>query len=196
MKKKNIILGITGSIAAYKACELITGLGKKGHDVTCIMTEEAEKFITPLTLETLSGNKAYGDMFALLDKHEAVQQTRRHSKHPRLTRGVTHVSLAQNADLIVICPATANIIAKLASGLCDDLLSATVISSTAPVLIAPAMNDRMYGNSITQRNIRELIKTGYKFIDPVKGQLACGYAGVGHLARISQIMDRIEKILK
>lgn len=179
MKKKNIILGITASIAAYKACELITHLRKKGHNIICIMTREAKEFITPLTLETLSGNKVYEDMFRLPDKREAV-----------------HVSLAQKADLIVILPATANVIGKLASGLCDDLLTCTVISSTSPVLIAPAMNDKMYRNKITQRNIGELKKAGYKFIDPIHGHLACGYAGVGHLAELSQIIKRIEKIPK
>jgi len=179
VKKKDVILGITGSIAAYKACEIITRLGKKGRNVICVMTKEAEKFITPLTLETLSGNRAHRDMFALPD-----------------TREIAHVSLARKAALILICPATANIIAKLASGLCDDLLSATVISSTAPVLIAPAMNDGMYKNRTTQRNIQELKKAGYKFIDPVKGRLACGYVGVGHLAETSRIINRIEKILK
>ncbi len=179
MKKKDIVLGITGSIAAYKACGLITRLREKGYNVVCVMTEEAEEFITPLTLETLSGNRAHRGMFALPDKRE-----------------ITHVSLARKADLIVICPATANAIAKLASGLCDDLLSATIISSSAPVIIAPAMNDRMYNNRITQRNIQELKKSGYKFIDPVKGRLACGYVGAGHLAETSRIINRIEKILK
>ncbi|MGB2705957.1 MAG: flavoprotein [Candidatus Omnitrophota bacterium] len=179
MSKKDIVLGITGSIAAYRACDLITHLSKKGHNIICVMTKEAEEFITPLTLETLSGNKVYKDMFALPDKREAV-----------------HVSLGQKADLIVICPATANVIAKLASGMCDDLLSATVISSTAPVLIAPAMNDRMYMNKITQRNIHKLKEAGYKFIDPVKGHLACGYVGIGHLADTNQIIKRIEKTLK
>ena len=146
MKKKNIVIGITASIAAYKACDLITHLKKKGHNVICIMTREAGEFVTPLTLETLSGNKVYEDMFKLPD-----------------TRDIAHVSLADKADLIVICPATANIIAKLASGLCDDLLTATVISSTAPVLIAPAMNDKMYKNKITRRNIETLKKAGYKY---------------------------------
>ena len=178
-KTKNIILGITGSIAAYKACDLITALRKKGYDVTCITTREAEEFITPLTLETLSGNKVYRDMFCLPEKRE-----------------IAHISLAKKADLIVLCPATANIIAKLASGLCDDLLTSTVISSEAPILIAPAMNDKMYKNSITQRNILELKKAGHTFIGPVRGHLACGYAGLGHLAGIDHIVKNIEKILK
>ena len=179
MKKKNIILGITASIAAYKACEIINHLKKKGHSVKCILTKEAEEFITPLTLETLSGNRLYKDMFKLPEK-----------------RDIIHVSLAKEADLIVICPATANIIGKLASGISDDLLTCTVISSTSPVLIAPAMNDNMYKNRITQKNIQELKKIGYKFIDPVVGHLACGYTGIGHLAEPNQIIKRIEKMLK
>lgn len=179
MKTKNIIIGITGSIAAYKTCDLITHLKKNGYNVICIITPEAEEFITPLTLQTLSENKVYKDMFELPEKRETI-----------------HVSLAQKADLIVICPATANIIGKLASGVCDDLLTCTIISSKSPILIAPAMNDNMYKNKITQRNIQELKKVGYKFIDPIRGHLACGYVGVGHLAELKDIITQIEKRLK
>ena len=179
MKQKNVIIGITASIAAYKACGLINRLRKKGHNVICIVTREAEEFITRLSLETLSGNKVYKDMFELPD-----------------TREIAHVSLAEKASLIVICPATANVIGKLASGICDDLLTATVISSTSPVLIAPAMNEVMYRNKITQRNIETLKKAGYKFIDPIRGHLACGDVGVGHLADLTGILKRIEKTLK
>ena len=179
MKKRNIVLGITASIAAYKACDLINALRKKGRDVTCIITRRAQEFITPLSLETLSGNKVYTDMFELPDKREAC-----------------HISLAEKADLILISPATADIIAKLAAGICDDLLTCTALSSRSPVLIAPAMNDNMYNHGITQRNIRELKKNGYKFIDPIRGHLACGRVGIGHLAELSQIVKRIDKILK
>lgn len=179
MKQKTIILGVTGSIAAYKACDLISRLKKKGHDVICVMTREAEEFITPLTLETLSENTVYGDMFRLPEKRSAV-----------------HVSLAKKADLIVIAPATANIIGHLASGICGDLLTSTVVSSKSPILIAPAMNDNMYNHKITQRNIQELKKIGYKFINPIRGHLACGYVGIGHLADVDQIVKEIDKILK
>ena len=178
-KEKNIILGITGSIAAYKTCDLINRLRERKHNVICITTKEAEEFITPLTLETLSGNKVYRDMFKLPEMREAA-----------------HISLARKADLIVMCPATANIIAKLAQGLCDDLLSSTVISSKSPVLVAPAMNDNMYKHKITQKNILELKKVGYKFIDPIRGHLACGYVGMGHLAALNEILKRIDKALK
>lgn len=179
MKKKNIVLGITGSIAAYKACDLINLLKKKGHDVTCIMTKDAEEFITPLTLETLSQNKVYKNMFELPEKREVV-----------------HISLSKKADIIVICPATANIIAKTAAGIADDLLTCTVISSRCPTLIAPAMNDNMYKNTITQENIKKLKKHNFKFVDPIRGHLACGYEGIGHLADLNQIIKQIEKILK
>ena len=178
-KNRNIILGISGSIAAYKAASLITNLRKKGFNVISILTKEAEKFITPLTIETLSGNKVYTDMFELPEKREVV-----------------HVSLAKIADIIVISPATANIIGKIASGISDDLLTCAVISSKSPVLFAPAMNDNMYRNKITQKNIQNLKKIGYEFIDPTYGHLACGYEGVGHLADINQIIKKIEKILK
>jgi phosphopantothenoylcysteine decarboxylase/phosphopantothenate--cysteine ligase len=179
MTKKNIVLGVTGSIAAYKACDIISSLKKKGHDITCLMTREAEEFITPLTLETISGNKVYKDMFQLPDKRE-----------------IAHVSLAKRADLIVICPATASIIGKLAAGICDDLVTCTVISSRKGVLIVPAMNENMYKHKLVQKNIRELKKAGYKFIDPVRGRLACGSVGMGHLADPSHIVKIIEKTLK
>ena len=179
MKQKTIIVGITGSIAAYKACDLVSRLKKKGHNIICVMTREAEEFITPLTLETLSENKTYRDMFKLPEKRNAV-----------------HVSLAKIADMIVISPATANIIGRLASGICDDLLTSTVISSKSPILIAPAMNDNMYKHKITQRNIGELKKIGYKFVDPIRGHLACGYVGLGHIADLGQIIKEIDKILK
>ena len=179
MKKKNIILGITGSIAAYKACDLVGAFRKKSCDVTCIVTRDAHHFVTPLTLETLSGNKVYGDMFQLPDKRE-----------------VTHVSLAQKADLILISPATADIIATLASGMADELLTCIALASKAPILIAPAMNDNMYKHKITQKNIDTLKKIGYKFVDPVVGHLACGYEAVGHLAATDKILKHAEKILK
>jgi len=177
--KKTIVLGITASIAAYRACDLINGLKKKHYDVICILTGDAEHFITPLTIETLSGNKVYRDMFRLPEKRE-----------------VAHIALGKKPDAIVICPATANAIAKLAAGMCDDLLSATVISSESPVIICPAMNDNMYRHKVTQRNIRALKEIGYKFVDPICGHLACGYVGVGHLADTADIIKTIIQITK
>jgi len=179
MKNKTIVLGITGSIAAYKACDLISSLRKKNYNVICILTKDAEEFITPLTLETISGNKVYKTMFELPDQRE-----------------IAHISLAEKASIVVIAPATANIIAKIQAGICDELLTCTTISTKKPILIAPAMNDNMYKNKITQRNIKELKKIGIRFIGPVRGHLACGSWGIGHLADLKDIMKEIEKILK
>ena len=179
IKEKTIILGITGSIAAYKACDLIRHFKKKRYNVICITTKEAEQFITPLTLETLSGNRVYRDMFRKPQEHEVI-----------------HVSLAKRADLILIAPATANIIGKLASGICDDLLSSVVFSSKSRVLIAPAMNDNMYTHKVTQKNIQELKKAGYEFVGPIRGELACGSIGIGHLEDPGLISKKIDKILK
>jgi len=162
---KHVIVGITGSIAAYKACDLITLYRKNGYDVTCIMTREAGHFITPLTLETLSGNKVLEDMFALPEN-----------------RSPQHIARAEKADLIVVYPASANVIGKAAHGICDDLLTCTILATRAPVLFAPAMNDRMYTHAAVQDNIASLKKTGYKFIGPVKGRLASGRVGIGHVA--------------
>jgi len=179
MKIKHIILGVTGSIASYKACELISLFKKSNFDVSCILTKEGREFITPLTLEVLSSNKVVEDMFALPENRTPI-----------------HVSWADKADLVIICPATANIIGKLASGICDDFLCATVISTKAPVLIAPAMNNNMYRHKIVQRNITALKKIGYKFIGPIKGHLACGSNAIGHLAGISDIFRASKKLIK
>lgn len=178
-KKKNIVLGITASIAAYKACDIINALKKAGFNVIPIMTKEAGFFVTPLTLQTLSGNKVVDDMFALPDTFNPV-----------------HTSLAEQADLVLIAPASANIIAKIACGLADDILSCTVISTKAPVLIAPAMNDKMYNNKIVKANIARLKELDYKFIGPISGQLACGYEGIGHLAEVKDIINEAKKVLK
>ena len=174
--KKTIVLGVSGSIASYKAADLVSDLTKNGYDVCVIMTKEATEFISPLTLQTLSGNKVYSGMFELPEEWDAK-----------------HISLAKKADLIVIAPATANIIGKLANGICDDLLSCTAVASEAPVLIAPAMNDVMYNNKIVQENIAKLKGVGYKFVGPKKGRLACGDIAVGCLADVDDIVKEIEK---
>lgn len=171
-KDKKIILGVSGSIAAFKSADIASLLSQKGYDVSVIMTKEAEYFITPLTLQMLSANKVYKDMFEAADAWD-----------------VEHVSLAQSANLILIAPATANIIAKLASGLCDDLLTCTVLASRAPVLLAPAMNDAMYQHKATQANIERLKKIGYHFIGPVKGRLACGKVALGRMSDVEDIVN-------
>lgn len=176
---KNIILGVTASIAIYKACDLVRKLKKCGFSVIVVMTREAEELIKPIVFQSLSGNRVYrGGIFDEQD-----------------TWDISHISLAQKANLILIAPATANIIAKLAHGLCDDLLSCTVCASKAVVLIAPAMNENMYKNKITQSNMAKLKSCGYKFIAPVSGLLACGEVGVGCLAETEEIVKQVKKLL-
>jgi len=178
-KKKEILLGITGSIAAYKACDIITSLKRLDFNVTPVMTEEAKYFITPLTLQTLSGRQVIGDLFAMPETYD-----------------VLHTSLADRSDLILVAPATANIIGKLANGIADDILSCSIMASRSPILIAPAMNDKMYTSSGLTANISKLKKAGYKFIGPVRGKLACGYEGMGHIASTETIVSEVRKALK
>ncbi|MDE6292290.1 MAG: bifunctional phosphopantothenoylcysteine decarboxylase/phosphopantothenate--cysteine ligase CoaBC [Bacilli bacterium] len=179
MKDKNILIGVTGGIACYKICDVITYLKREGANVDVIMTENATKFITPLTLETLAKSAVVVDMF-----------------HEKEHVDVEHISLARKADLVLIAPATANIIGKIANGIADDMLSTTVMATKAPVLIAPAMNNGMYENKIVQDNIKKLKKYGYKFIDPMEGNLACGYKAVGKLADRNTIIENIRDLLK
>lgn len=179
MAKKEIILGVTGSIAAYKACDIINILRRSGFNVTVIMTKEAREFISPLTLQTLSNNKVYSDMFELPMELEPL-----------------HTSLADKADLILIAPACANTIGKIASGICDDLLTCVVLASNAKLLIAPAMNEKMYKHPAVQENIKVLEGRGVKFIGPIKGPLACGHEGIGHIAEIDSIITEVKKSLK
>ena len=174
-KNKRVVLGVCGSIAAYKAGDIIRRLQDAHWDVTVIMTNGARQFITPLTLATLSGKEVYSDLF-----DGASWQ-------------MLHIELAKNADAILIAPATANVIGKLAGGIADDALTTFVISATADVYIAPAMNDQMYASSIVQENCARLKKRGFKFIEPQKGKLACGTVGVGHLAGIEDIVKEVTK---
>lgn len=168
----NIIVGVTGGIAAYKAAELVSLLGRQGHAVRCIMTGAAQQFITPLTLQTLSGNPVYTDLFSLSEEPEWQ---------------VEHIGLARWADCVLIVPASADFIGKVAHGLADDLLSTCVMATAAPVYFAPAMNDQMYANPLVQRNIQLLREAGYRFVDPVVGHLACGTSGKGKMASPEQI---------
>ena len=180
VKQKRIILGVTGSVAAYKAAEIIRGLTEKGFRVSVIMTKEAEYFITPLTLLSLSGEEVYRQTFD--NAREAWQ--------------MPHIKLAQEADCLLIAPATANIIAKIAHGIADDLLTCVALGVKAPILIAPAMNTEMYQNKIVQENCTKLRKIGIKFIDPVKGKLACGIVGAGHIAHEDDIVKAVEIAFK
>lgn len=178
VKNKNIVIGITGGIACYKTCEIISYLVREGANVDVIMTKNATEFITPLTIETLSKNKVVIDMF---EKKEHIE--------------VEHISLARKADLILVVPATANIIGKVANGIADDMLSTTIMATTANVIFAPAMNNEMYNNIIVQDNIQKLKKYNYKFIEPVIGNLACGYKAIGKLAQKETIINTIKSIL-
>lgn len=178
IKDKNIILGVTGGIAAYKACELVRLLVKSGASAHVVMTGGAAEFITPLTFQTLSKNPVHTDLFSLTQESPVV-----------------HISLADRADLLVVAPATANIIGKIANGIADDLLSTVVMAAKAPVLIAPAMNCNMYENPIVQGNINKLKEFGYHIIDSDAGELACGYEGKGRMAEPGDIFERIEAIL-
>ncbi len=172
----NIVIGITGGIAAYKACSIISYLKNNGANVDVIMTENSTKFITPLTLETLSGNKVITNMFECPDY-----------------RDVHHISLATKADLFLIIPATANIIGKVANGIADDMLSTTIMATKAQVVFAPAMNNNMYENPIVQNNIERLKEYGYKFINPSIGHLACGYEAKGKLPKTAEIVKYLKK---
>lgn len=178
-KDKNIVIGICGGIACYKACDIISYLKGRGACVDVIMTENSQKFITALTMETLSGNKVVTDMF----------EEREHLE-------VEHISLAKKADLFLIVPATANIIGKIANGIADDMLSTTVMATKAKVVIAPAMNTAMYENSIVRENMEKLKKHGYLFIEPADGRLACGDEGAGKLADRETIIGYIENVLE
>jgi len=177
--QRTVILGITGSIAAYKAADIASQLVKAGHTVHCVMTKDATHFITPLTLETISRQAVTLDLFA---EREWCP---------------THVAVADAADLLVIAPATANIIAKLAAGIADDALSTIALAffPEAKVLIAPAMNGKMWLHPATQANVKILKARGAEFIGPDKGLLACGYEGIGRLWPVEKIVARALKLL-
>ena len=177
--KTNILLGITGSIAAYKAAELVRLMDKNNWLVSVIMTRAATRFVGELTFQTLSRNPV------LLDEFE-----RREAWNP------AHVALADLADVLVIAPCTANVIAKLSHGLADDALTSTALACRAPLVIAPAMNENMWLHPATQSNIRIVRSRGALIVNPARGQLACGWEGEGRLAPLDEIMSAIEKSLR
>ncbi|MGP0578662.1 bifunctional phosphopantothenoylcysteine decarboxylase/phosphopantothenate--cysteine ligase CoaBC [Paenibacillus peoriae] len=176
LKGKVIILGITGGIAAYKGATLCSRLTQKGADVHVIMTASAKEFITELTLQSLSRNPVYSDTF---DERE-----------PSV---VSHIHLADAADLVLVAPATANIIGKMAHGLADDMLSTTLLATTAPIMVAPAMNVHMYTHPAVMQNMETLVSRGVKMIEPGEGLLACGYVGKGRLEEPDTIVQTIER---
>jgi phosphopantothenoylcysteine decarboxylase / phosphopantothenate---cysteine ligase len=177
---KTVIVGVTGSIAAYKTCDVVSALRKeKGVNLHVIMTPEATKFVSPLTFQTLSGNPVYSDLF------EAPEQW-----------DLLHTTLSAKADLVLICPATLNILSKLANGIADDLLSCTLFATRAPVMAVPAMNTRMYEHPVTQENLKKLKHLGVEFVGPVQGELACRDVGIGHIAEHTEVVKAVQKRLK
>ena len=178
LKGREIILAVCGGIAAYKSADICSKLIQRGAGVTVCMTKDAEKFITPLTFQALSARPVHTDIFNLLD-----------SSDPQ------HISLTERADLMLIAPATANLLAKVAHGLCDDLVSLMISASACPVIFAPAMNNRMWDNPINQENIAKLTKLSYRFIGPDEGWLACRNIGQGRLSKAPKIVEEVTKFL-
>jgi phosphopantothenoylcysteine decarboxylase/phosphopantothenate--cysteine ligase len=179
LEKKTIVFGISGGIAAYKCCDIVRGLVKEGADVHVILTKAGERFVTPLTLQTLSRNPVHTDMFSLIQEAE-----------------IGHISLADRADCVVVAPATADILAKVSCGICDELILTVICATTAPVVFAPSMNVKMWDNPVTQENIKKLKKLGYHFIEPESGELACGYQGKGRLPEPESIIKELNRIMK
>lgn len=176
---KNILLGVSGSISAYRACDLITELREGGYSVTVVMTKDAHHFITALTLQSFAGAEVVQDFFSV----------------PGRTKPI-HIELAQKADLILVAPASADIIAKLAHGLADDVLACTVLASEASLVIVPAMNEKMYANKFTQENIKRLKENGAKIVPPVHGHLVCSGMGMGHIADNASILKVVRSSLQ
>ncbi len=174
MSQKSILLIITGSIAAYKSLEIIRRLRERGVLVRCILTKSAQQFVTPLSVAALTENTVYDDLWSLKDETE-----------------MGHIRLSREADVVVIAPASADIIAKMAGGLAGDLASATLLASNKPLLIAPAMNSMMWSNKATKRNIAQLKADGVQIIEPTSGTLACGEVGQGRMAEVDTIVEAV-----
>lgn len=175
---QNIVMGVSGGIAAYKAVDIVSRLKKAGFNVNVVMTKSATEFVTPLTFREISGNPVVTDMW----------------EEPKLWN-VQHIALASRADLFLIAPATANIIGKIANGIADDMLTTTTMATTAPIVLAPAMNSNMYLNPITQQNLVKLKSLGYHVIEPATGMLACGVEGPGRLPEPATIVEEVVALL-
>ena len=178
MADKSILLIIGGGIAAYKALELIRTLKKRGIASRCILTRAGSEFVTPLSVSALSGDKVYGELFNLTDEAE-----------------MGHIELSRSADLVVVVPATADLMAKAANGLANDLASTTLLATDKPVLMAPAMNVRMWEHPATRRNLAALQGDGVHFVGPDEGEMACGEFGAGRLAEPDAIADAVGRLL-
>jgi len=178
LKGKKILLGITGSIAAFKAAGLTSQLVRAGAQVKVVMTEAATRFVTPLTFQTLSGKPVYQDMFAEINEPD-----------------IEHIELAEWPDIVLVCPATADIISRSASGLAGDLLSAIILTTRKPVVFVPAMNAGMWENRILQKNVAVLKELGHCFIGPDKGRLACGDEGSGRMVSVEEVVKQVQEML-
>src|SRR6202790_5020570 len=179
-----ITLGVTGGVAAYKSAELVRRLQQEGHSVQVVMTRAAREFITPLTFAALSGQKVITDLFSSAADGQA-----------NLESAIEHIAVAQRTDLLLVAPATADIIAKFARGIADDFLSTLYLASTAPVVVAPAMNVNMWNHPATQENIAKLRERGVNVVQPDEGYLACGMVGAGRLAGHQEILAAVRAIL-
>lgn len=175
---KEIVLGICGGIAAYKMPEFVRLLRKQGAGVTCILTENGARFVTPLTLQTVSGNRVYTDMF------------------DTSVWDIEHIALADKADLVIVAPATADAISRFAAGRAEDLLASVVLAARSPILVCPAMNERMWRHPATRSNVRRCVEYGYRFVDPADGELACGSTGPGRLAPPDAMLSAVSAILR
>ena len=175
---RELIVAVCGGIAAYKVADVVSKLVQAGAGVTVVMTAEAQRFIAPLTFEALSGRKVRTGSFDLID-----------SSDPQ------HIALTERADLMLVAPATANILAKAAHGLCDDLVSLMICAAACPIVFAPAMNDRMWANPITRDNVARLTNLGYRFIGPDEGWLACRNVGPGRMSEPAKIVEHVTSLL-
>lgn len=179
MTDKRVLLIVGGGVAAYKSLELVRLLKKRGVATRCVMTAAAKKFVTPMSLAALSGDKVYDDLFSLTDETE-----------------MGHIELSRSADLLLVCPATANLIAKHACGICDDLATTTLLATDTPVLMAPAMNVRMWTHPATVQNVATLRERGVTVMEPDEGEMACGEFGPGRLPEIERIADAVLDALR
>jgi phosphopantothenoylcysteine decarboxylase/phosphopantothenate--cysteine ligase len=177
--QKNILLGVTASISAYRACDLITDFRKEGWAVTVVMTEDAKHFITPLALQSFAGTDVVTDFFSVPGRVKPV-----------------HIELAKKSDVIVIAPASADVLAKISHGMADDVLTCTVLASDRPLVVAPAMNEKMYANKFTQENISRLKANGAVIVPPIQGHLVCSDVGMGHIAENATIVAAVKTALR
>lgn len=178
LRGREIVVGVCGGIACYKVADVVSKLSQLGAGVTVVMTREAQQFVTPLTFEALSARPVRTDPFDLVD-----------------TGDPQHIRLTETADLMLVAPATGNLIAKVATGLCDDLVSLMISAAACPVAFAPAMNNRMWENPITKQNVAKLAELGYQFIGPEAGWLACRNVGVGRMSEPADIIAEVTRIL-